>query len=289
MSSGDVARIAVRDDERAAGALDADRLEVARRAMLEDGVLVLDNLVPVDIVQTLADLMYAEVDAFVAAYDQGRQYQGQLNQPPPSDDEHLYRDILANPVALQICRSLLGPSVASTFYASNVNVPGSTAQRVHCDLPQLWPDLEPVHQAPYGIVFNVPLIDTTPGNATELWPGTHLDVRTNSRDGLHRNIPLGWLDERRAVRPPVQMSQAKGSVIMRDVRLWHTGVANTSDVTRIMLGVGYAPVWYNGFVIPVPDTVSAAMQRFGVPFAQAGAGGPAFVRELADSVRQRGA
>jgi hypothetical protein len=282
----DVVRIAIDEADRDRGALDRDRLELARQAMLDDGMVVLDDLVPVGIVQTLADLMYAEVDAFVAAHDRGRQYKGQLNQPPPTSEGHLYREILANLLVLQICRSLLGPSVVSTFYASNVNVPGSSAQRVHCDLPQ-WPDLAPVHQSPYGIVCNVPLIDTTTGNATELWPGTHLDVRTNTRDGLHRDIPFDWLDERRRGRPPVQVPQARGSVILRDVRLWHTGVANTSDVIRIMLGVGYGPAWYNGFVIPVPEVVASAMEQFGVPFAEAGAGHRALTSELAASVRRR--
>jgi ectoine hydroxylase-related dioxygenase (phytanoyl-CoA dioxygenase family) len=260
-------------------------LELARQALLEDGLVVLDDLIPVEIIDTLADLMYAEVDAFVAAHDQGRQYRGQLNQPPPTAEEHLYPEVMANPLVLQLCRSLLGPSVASTFYTSNVNVPGSDRQRVHCDLPQLWPDLNPVHTSPYGIICNLPLIDTTEGNATELWPGTHLDGRTNTRDGLHRDIPFEWLEERQAVRPPVQIPQTKGSAIVRDLRVWHTGVANTSNVIRIMLGVGYAPAWYNGFVIPVPAEVAAALARFGVPFAQAGAGGLAFMHELAESRR----
>ena len=287
MTGRDAVRIAVDEAERTTGLLDADRLDVARRAMLDDGLVVLDDLVPIEIVETLADLMYGEVEAFVAAHDHGRQYPGQLNQPPPTDDKHLHRDILANSVVIQVCRALLGPAVVSTFYESNVNVPGSTAQRVHCDLPQLWPDLDPVHAAPYGIVCNLPLIDTSTGNATELWPGTHLDGRTNGREGIHRDIPFEWLEERRAVRPPIQVPQAKGSVILRDVRLWHTGVANTSDDIRIMLGVGYAPAWYNGFVIPLRGGVASAMEKFGVPFAHAGAGHDAFRAELAASRQRR--
>ena len=72
MSDLDAVRIVVSEAERAHGALEADRLDLALQAILDDGLVVLDDLVPIDVVETLADLMYGEVAAFVAAHDQGR-------------------------------------------------------------------------------------------------------------------------------------------------------------------------------------------------------------------------
>lgn len=77
-----------------------------------------------------------------------------------------------------------------------------------------------------------------------------------------------------------------GSMILRDVRMWHAAVGNTSDVTRTMIGVGYAPAWYNGFVIPMAEEVEARMQQLGIPFATSGAGGEAYIQQGMSSSRQ---
>lgn len=264
----EVVRIQVTEAERTSGALAPEQLERAREAMLYDGFVILDDLVPVDLVDALRERMARDLPALLERHehDSGNRFPGQLQQTPPSEPEYLHPEVLANPVAMAIVRSLLGDAVTTLIYSANVNVPGSTRQTVHCDLWQLWPDLDPVPKAPYSVVFNVPLVDTSDHNATELWLGTHLDPRTNTRsDGIHRDIPDAWLDERRRVRPPIQVRQTKGSVSVRDARLWHTGVANTGDHIRTMVAVGYGAAWYNGFATPVGESVAAALVDLGVP------------------------
>ena len=46
-------------------------------------------------------------------------------------------------------------------------------------------------------------------------------------------------DERRQTQPPIRMSIPRGSVALRDWRVWHRGVSNESDQPRHMLGVSY--------------------------------------------------
>lgn len=284
----DAVRLAVTETERQAGQLEGSRLETARQAVLDDGFVVFDDLLPLELVDRLAARMHADVPALAeAAAQRPLPYRGQLQQRPPSEVDFLFPEVLANPIVLTLCRSILGDSVGTVLYEGNTNMPGSVAQKIHCDLPQLWPDLDPVPASPYGLVANSCLVDTTVENATELWPGTHLDGRTYTRTGMHRDIPQEWLDQRRQVRPPIQVPQKRGSVIVRDIRMWHGAVANTSGQVRIMLGVGYAASWYNGFTIPVPESVDAVLTKLGVPPISAGDGSLAFVRQLTQTRQAR--
>lgn len=47
------------------------------------------------------------------------------------------------------------------------------------------------------------------------------------------------LEKRRMVRPPVQPEVEAGDIMIRDLRLWHAGMPNSSEKHRIMLGLGY--------------------------------------------------
>jgi hypothetical protein len=260
-------RIEVSDAERVAGELVDERFAAARDAMLADGFVVLDDLIPADVIDALADRMHSDIPELVRVSEGRRPFPGQLQHPTPAEHEHLYRDVLANPIALGLLRSFFGDEIRTVIYTANTNMPGSVRQHVHCDLVQLQPDLDPVPRTPYAAIVNFSLIDTTPDNAVELWPGSHLDGRTHARDGKHREIPEEWVDARRAACPPIQVAQRKGSVLLRDVRVWHAGVPNTGSQPRVMVAVGYAPSWYSGFMLPVPGTVADALDTFGVPAA----------------------
>jgi hypothetical protein len=269
----DVVRLGVTAAERSAGTLAQAVLEQARQAMLDDGMVVLDDLIPVDLADSLRERMHADLPALEQRYKAGRhEYPGHWQQTPPTEPEHLHREMLGNPILLGLCRALFGEDIRTLIYTANTNMPGSVRQRVHCDLVQLQPELTPVPRSPYAVVCNFGLIDTSPANAVELWPGTHVDARTYTREARHRDIPEEWLEERRAVRPPIQVAQRRGSVLVRDVRLWHAGVANTSGQVRVMVAVGYAPSWYAGFALPVVQAVAETLDTIGVPARMAGDG-----------------
>lgn len=105
----------------------------------------------------------------------------------------------------------------------------------------------PTH--PFAYVINVPLIAMTPDNgSTELWLGTHTDSGMHVQEGLHGErasgrIKLEVLEKRRAVRPPSQPVVPKGSFVLRDLRLWHAGIGNQTDIVRVMLAMSMlAPI-----------------------------------------------
>lgn len=114
------------------------------------------------------------------------------------------------------------------------------SQPVHSDADFEHPD------HPFAHVINVPLITMTPENgSTEVWLGTHQDTNLHVQDGKHGErasgrIKLDELEKRRAIRPPCQPVVPKGSIIIRDLRLWHAGVGNRTDAVRVMLAMSMA-------------------------------------------------
>ena len=119
------------------------------------------------------------------------------------------------------------------------------------------PQRQPVHSDadfdhpdhPFALVTNVPLIEMTPANgSTEIWLGTHkFDV--SAQDGAHGDRASGrikkkLLDERNVICAPQQPIIPKGSLVVRDLRLWHAGMPNYTDQVRIMLALIHFAPWY---------------------------------------------
>jgi len=92
---------------------------------------------------------------------------------------------------------------------------------------------------PFAMTVNIVLVDTSLEKAaTEFWLGTH----TRGNKGLKDERKGPWiaeehLDARRKISPPIQPSISKGSVIIRDFRLWHAGMPNQTSEPRIMLAL----------------------------------------------------
>ena len=94
------------------------------------------------------------------------------------------------------------------------------------------------------VVVNVSTVEMTPENgSTELWLGSHLD--TAMHIGMRSiTVPEEWLEARRKVVPPMQPTVEKGSMLIRDIRLWHRGTPNRSDKPRTMIAMIHKPSWY---------------------------------------------
>ena len=89
---------------------------------------------------------------------------------------------------------------------------------------------------PFAMTINVPLVDTSVDNgATE----THLRGNKGFKDPVLDGswIADEYVDKRRLERPPIRPSISKGSLLIRDVRLWHAGSANETQNPRIMLAM----------------------------------------------------
>lgn len=127
-----------------------------------------------------------------------------------------------------------------TFCSGNTAMPATDSIK---------PQRQPVHSDadfkhpshPFALVVNVPLVAMRPENgSTEVWLGTHANTNIEDQEGAHGErasgrIREGLLEERRKISPPLQAVIPKGSVIVRDLRLWHAGMPNYSDEIRVML------------------------------------------------------
>jgi hypothetical protein len=89
------------------------------------------------------------------------------------------------------------------------------------------------------LCVNIALVDTTEANGSiELWPGTHRDPSLPVSDAHHQFADV-HVRERTQQVPPVRGNTRKGSILVRDPRLWHRGTTNHSESARIMLTLMY--------------------------------------------------
>ena len=71
-------------------------------------------------------------------------------------------------------------------------------------------------------------VDVDETNGPEVWPGSHR-VLAAADKGLLQDE--GFLAQRRAVAPPVRAAYPRGSICLKDNRIWHRGAPNTSGKT----------------------------------------------------------
>lgn len=198
-----------------------------------------------------------------------------MSQGPPLDPSLMYTSIWANAPAAHVLQNLLGPRPKVNYVNGNTALGGfnGARQRVHADLSFNHA------QYPFGIVTNYYLMDVSPANgSTELWIASHRD--TSFRD--HRNCFSGiedsssdesklavfgireeCIEARRKWAPPIQPVVKKGSVVLRDLRLWHAGLCNPSPDPRIMLAFVHTPSWYQcPAKVVLPDVARPLVEQW---------------------------
>ncbi|KAH8698466.1 hypothetical protein BGW36DRAFT_376152 [Talaromyces proteolyticus] len=220
-------------------------LQHAVEALHRDGMVVLENAVDPAHLDKLNGRMVPEAKQLYAKAGTHRNFgakTGNIQQEPiVNDKEYIFQDVLANPFAVQVVECMFGPRPSLRFYSANTAFKADTRQPVHIDVDFDFP------QIPWGYAININLVSTTPENgATEVWLGSHtgttrdvLDMHTE-----HKQIKEDLLEERRKLSPGIQPSLPKGSLIIRDMRLWHAGMPNRTDDPRIMLVSILFPQWY---------------------------------------------
>lgn len=241
-----------------AGTLTPEHLAAATRALQDDGVVVLNDIVSLDHITTLREKMLADLPAYLARTDAPFNFNtGNVQQEPPPFAPYLYKDVLLNDLVISVTHSLLGDGLHNGFYSGNTAVGGSAQrQPVHADTGQLWPNLAVAHP-PFALVVNIPVVDATAANgSTEIWPGTHTDTTVYVQQSDIK-LPPEAVEARRAVRPPLQPNVRAGSVVIRDIRLWHAGMPNTTDQARPMIAMIHYVSWWPAQMVQFPKSEKA--------------------------------
>lgn len=230
--------------ERAQGKLDAEQVERAVQAIERDGVVVLEDVVPLPIIETLRDKLLEDVQKLIARTDGPFNWvRGNVQQDPPPFPPYLFREVMVNEYAIQVTHAILGNGLKNGLYSGNTAMPSEERQPVHADLGQLWPRQKTAHP-PYALVVNLPLVDMGPENgSTEIWPGTHLDTSVTMSDGDIK-VSVEAQEARRAVCPPLQPEVKAGSILIRDIRMWHAGMPNRTDRPRPMIAHVHHVSWW---------------------------------------------
>ncbi|KAI1825341.1 hypothetical protein F4861DRAFT_501709 [Xylaria intraflava] len=228
-------------------------LEIAVCGVHLDGIVVVEDIVPQAHLDHLNTKMVQDARTLQARGEDGpfNYNVGNLQQDAPPYAEYFYPSIFTNPIATQITSAVLGPRPKWTFCSGNTAMPvlpGGIPQRqpVHADADFAHPE------HPFALVINVPLVDMTPQNgSTEVWLGTHANMGgIEAQEGMHGERASGRIkSDLLATRvathgPPVQPNIKKGSIIVRDLRLWHAGMPNMSEAVRVMLAQIHFASWY---------------------------------------------
>lgn len=129
--------------------------------------------------------------------------------------EYLYPEVYANKHATRVVSNILGPRPEVHFIRSNTLLATDERQLVHADLRFEHPE------HPFAVAYNTCLIDCGPENGTtELWLGTQNTNLDYHREVGEPMIAESKLEERRKVRGPCYPSLKRGSIVLRDLRLW---------------------------------------------------------------------
>lgn len=219
-------------EEHASLTLSADTLQLAVDQVRMNGFVLFESAIPAANVASLRDAFMETLQAHRAQNPSNRgnnRYQMHLPFRAPFID----RLVIEHPFALAVLDTILGDTCHCHYFASDTALPGSDYQGVHSDTHLLFPDTS-LSLPAYSIVVNIPLIDVTlERGPVEVWPGgTHLmpGAMDIQRTAPHMHSEL--------------VTMPAGSLLIRDMRMWHRGTPNRSDVARPHLALIYSRFWY---------------------------------------------
>lgn len=235
----------------------------------KDGIIVLDNAIAHEHCDALNDVLSPE--ALEIARDPDHHFNfgkhtSNMDQAPPPTKSLMFKDVWCNPFAAAILAAVLGPKPVVHYANGNTALKAGPngRQPVHSDC-------EFAHPAyfPFAHVINIALVDTSPENgATEVWPGSHhvsvQDAHVNGKQNEDQ-LPIRpeLLELRRKHSPPIQACTKKGSMVIRDLRLWHAGMPNLTDVPRVMLAFVVQPAWFQAkSKILLPENVRQMVESW---------------------------
>ncbi|KAI9738369.1 MAG: hypothetical protein M1834_008872 [Cirrosporium novae-zelandiae] len=216
-----------------------------------DGIVVLSNAIDPSHISILNAVLSHEAheiaDDPFHHFNFGTQTRN-MDQAPPVRAELMFKDVWANPFAAAVLAAMLGPRPVIHYANGNTALKAEAGGRqpVHSDVEFVHPTF------PFAVVVNISLVDVGFENgATEVWVGSHRGSSVeqhveDSHGGRLLEIKEEFLRERRAHSPPVRACTRKGSLVLRDLRLWHAGMPNRTEEPRVMLAFVAQPAWYQG-------------------------------------------
>ncbi len=201
--------------------LEKNDVEEFRRALDEDGYVVIRDVVSKERLSELATNLSAEYERLKASsemFEGGGSLSGHLNCFPGEQSRFAWDDISAAGIP-DLVRAIRPDIADSRRVTANFNLPGSVAQHYHMDGLYVGEFL----------ICNIAVVDTDLRNgAIDVLPGTNQHFWKFWRYAVHRLY-------RRSTRLPLQ----QGDVVVRKSTLWHRGMPNLSPNPRPMMAITF--------------------------------------------------
>jgi ectoine hydroxylase-related dioxygenase (phytanoyl-CoA dioxygenase family) len=236
-------------EEIASGQLSPETLVSAVNQVKLNGYVLFEEVLPADQVdelnasflKLLVETMKTNAKATEVNTIAARKNRVRMDLPfqaPYTDPQ-----VITNSFAMPIIKQILGEDCRCFYFSVDAPLPGSDYQQVHGDYMPFFPEAE-ISLPAAGLVVNFPLVHVTEENGPmEAWPGgTHLTPEKLS-------IPEHIVPAAEFIKP-VRMLMSKGSLLIRDVRMWHRGTPNNSNQIRPNIGLIYAREWWDGEYYP---------------------------------------
>ncbi len=240
--------LALSAEELSSGKLRAETLERACNQVLLNGFVVLANATAPEFIEKVYEDWSVLVNDLLAN-DPGKTSVGssefrknRIRMDTPFRAPYIDSQLITNKFALPIIERILGTDCRIFYYSVDAPMRGSDYQVVHADYAPFFPDSDVV-LPPTGLVVNFPLVEVTENNGPmDVWPNSHL---MPERAYVAKNI-----QEASRSLEPTKMLTPKGSLLIRDVRMWHRGTPNNSDQIRPNLALIYGRSWWDGAFYP---------------------------------------
>ncbi|HET7616374.1 MAG TPA: phytanoyl-CoA dioxygenase family protein [Bacillales bacterium] len=243
--------------ELSSGKLNPETLKIAVEQVKANGYIVFENVIE----QRLIDDIRDAFDPLFDTYIERKGFNTGTNRAQmhlPFMEPFCSEQIINHPVAMVVVDQLLGRDNRCIYFASDTPMPGAEYQNVHSDIMPLFPELA-VPLPAFCLVVNIPLVNVTEENGPlEVWPGgTHHNADRENHDTLDGSVNP-HLDTVNAARymTSEKVTMPAGSIVVRDIRMWHRGTPNRSNDRRTNLAMIYSRSWYgHGSSIQIPQEV----------------------------------
>ena len=234
-------------EELAAGRFNDANIKLFLSGMHRDGVVVLKDVINPAHLDVINDFMVEDTANEMSKENLYKNFGAENIQqgPPLTPSKYFFDDVYLNKLLFHAVSLYLGPHATWNMISGNNALPnGVKRQPVHSDAMCNHPP------APFYVVANVYTCDaSTMNGSTEIWLGTHqfnTEAQTPPGPKGETHITDEYVEERKKTLPGINPTVKKGSILFRDMRLWHAGVSNKSDNLRFMLALGFSASWWHG-------------------------------------------
>ena len=256
-------RISPSQEERIAGKWSDKSLKIISSGMYRDGVVLLENMIEPEHLDKINGFIAEDMESELKKENLHRNFGVENIQqaPPLHPPEYFFDDVYVNKLLFHAVTLVLGPKPRMNLISGNNALPrGTNRQPPHSDA------MGPHPCCPHYLIANTFTCDAGPENGvTEVWLGTHhynCEAQCPKNERGVTQILDEFLDERRKTLPGIQPRIKKGTILLRDLRLWHAGMPNTSDAPRFMIATGFSAPWHHGsYKLRVPDG-TGVFERF---------------------------